>query len=148
MEHYRQDADGLCTQLTSAKPHDARHSYKDVNVQAFEDAGWVIAEADVKILEKIGKGEFGDVMLGVYQGRKVAVKSMKDVKTRNAQRFLAEATVMTSLQHRNLVNLLGIILDERYYKIVTEYLSKGSLLEYLRSRGRQYVTKKDQIKFA
>jgi c-src tyrosine kinase len=87
-------------------------------------------------------------MLGIYQDKKVAVKSMKDVKTRNAQKFLAEATVMTSLQHDNLVNLLGIIMDERYYKIVTEYLSKGSLLEYLRSRGRQYVTVKDQIKFS
>jgi len=27
-------------------------------------------------------------------------------------------------------------------------MGKGSLLEYLRSRGRQYVTKKDQIGFA
>jgi c-src tyrosine kinase len=53
-----------------------------------------------------------------------------------------------ALQHDNLVCLLGIILDERSMKIVTEYMSKGSLLEYLRSRGRQYVTKRDQIKFA
>jgi hypothetical protein len=41
--------------------------YHDVDVKAFRDAGWVIAEADVKIQEKIGKGEFGDVMLGIYQ---------------------------------------------------------------------------------
>ncbi len=102
-----------------------------------------------QILEKIGKGEFGDVMLGSYGGRKVAVKSMKDViHTRNAQRFLAEASVMTSLRHDNLVRLLGIVLEERCLKIVTEYMGKGSLLEYLRSRGRQYVTRKDQIKFA
>ena len=53
-----------------------------------------------------------------------------------------------ALQHENLVCLLGIILEEPSMKIVTEYMSKGSLLEYLRSRGRQYVTKKDQIKFA
>jgi c-src tyrosine kinase len=33
VEHYRRDADGLCTQLTAAKPHDARHNYKDVNKQ-------------------------------------------------------------------------------------------------------------------
>lgn len=53
-----------------------------------------------------------------------------------------------SLKHENLVCLLGIVLEEKYLKIVTEYMSKGSLLEYLRSRGRQYVTRKDQIKFA
>ncbi len=49
----------------------------------------------MQILEKIGKGEFGDVMLGMYDGKKVAIKSMKDIHTRNAQRFLAEASVMT-----------------------------------------------------
>ena len=53
-----------------------------------------------------------------------------------------------SLQHENLVCLKGIILDQASLKIVTEYMSKGSLLEYLRSRGRQFVTRKDQIKFA
>ena len=53
-----------------------------------------------------------------------------------------------SLQDDNLVCLKGIILDKNSLKIVTEYMSKGSLLEYLRSRGRQFVTRKDQIKFA
>lgn len=101
-------------------------------------------------MEKIGKGEFGDVMLATYKGQKVAIKTMKELQTRRTNQFLAEATVMTSLQHDNLVCLLGIILDNeiRSMKIVTEFMSKGSLLEYLRSRGRQYVTKKDQIKFA
>jgi len=147
VEYYRLDADGLCTKLTEAKAQH-RHVYRDVNIDAFKAAGWLINENDVKIQEKIGKGEFGDVMLGLYNGKKVAIKSMKDVQTRNAKRFLAEATVMTSLQHPNLVNLLGLILDKLSYKIVTEYLSKGSLLDYLRSRGRQYVTRDDQIKFA
>jgi c-src tyrosine kinase len=94
VEHYKLDADGLCTQLTKAKPNN-KHVYRDVDIQAFKEAGWVISEADVKIQEKIGKGEFGDVMLGIYNGKKVAVKSMKDIQTRNAQRFLAEASVMT-----------------------------------------------------
>ncbi len=146
VEHYKEDADGLCTQLTKAKTNSK--VYRDVSIKAFRDAGWVINEDQVQILEKIGKGEFGDVMLGFYQGQKVAVKSMKDIQTRNAQRFLAEASVMTKLQHKNLVCLLGIVLKEKYLQIVTEYMSKGSLLEYLRSRGRQYVTRKDQIRFA
>lgn len=114
LQHYKLDADGLCTQLTKAKSN-SKHVYRDVDIQAFKEAGWIINESDVKvlfvmpvrscrsicplsrlqILEKIGKGEFGDVMLGMYNGQKVAVKSMKDIQTRNAQRFLAEATVMT-----------------------------------------------------
>ena len=60
-----------------------------------------------------------------------------------------------SLQHENLVRLLGLVIEEgkgggvkSKIFLVTEFMGKGSLLEYLRSRGRQYVTKKDQIGFA
>ncbi|GFS41561.1 hypothetical protein TNIN_361741 [Trichonephila inaurata madagascariensis] len=55
---------------------------------------------------------------------------------------------MTSLSHRNLVQLLGVVFDWTSIYIVTEYMSKGSLVDYLRSRGRLQLTKKDQINFA
>ena len=55
---------------------------------------------------------------------------------------------MTTLRHKNLVQLMGLVFDKSSIYIVTEYMSKGSLLDYLRSRGRQHVTKKDQIAFA
>jgi c-src tyrosine kinase len=47
-----------------------------------------------QLKESIGKGEFGDVMLGAYRGEKVAVKILKD-SSQAAQKFLAEASVMT-----------------------------------------------------
>lgn len=52
------------------------------------------------------------------------------------------------MHHENLVNLLGIVRKKDQIYLVTEYMSKGSLVDYLRSRGRQHVTKKDQINFA
>jgi len=62
---------------------------------------------------------------------------------------------MTSLQHENLVRLLGLVIEDGKGSgakskifLVTEFMGKGSLLDYLRSRGRQCVTKKDQIGFA
>lgn len=61
--------------------------------QAFVDAGWMIPEKDLEIRENIGKGEFGDVMLGLLNGQKVAVKILKD--TEAASKFLAEASLMT-----------------------------------------------------
>jgi len=147
VEHYKEDADGLCTKLVQEMPK-LDLDNNSVEIENFREQGWVINPDDVKIQEKIGKGEFGDVMLGNYQGQKVAIKVMKDMHPQRTKQFLAEATVMTSLQDDNLVCLKGIILDKNSLKIVTEYMSKGSLLEYLRSRGRQFVTRKDQIKFA
>ena len=42
------DADGLCTQLIQAKPN-SNAVYRDVHIQAFKDAGWVLNEADIKV---------------------------------------------------------------------------------------------------
>lgn len=126
IEHYKNDADGLCTKLVKALP---------------KDDLCIISEQELEICEPIGKGEFCEVMLGKWKKNKVAVKVLKDSSE-------AEAILMKSLHHENLVNLLGIVRKKDQIYLVTEYMSKGSLVDYLRSRGRQHVTKKDQINFA
>lgn len=117
--------------------------------------GFNVYAIPFQLQEKIGKGEFGDVRLGTYKGKKVAVKELIKITSIATQKFLKEATLMTELKHENLVSLHGIVIDEPGKEgdknkifLVTEFMGKGSLLEYLRSRGRQYVTKKDQIGFA
>jgi len=154
VEHYKADADGLCTNLGSHLPREGGQGAYSVDKTAFEQAGWTIKREDITLQEKIGKGEFGDVRLGHYNGQKVAVKELIKDTSIATQKFLAEARVMTTLQHENLVRLLGLVIEDGTKSgkskifLVTEYMGKGSLLEYLRSRGRQYVSKKDQIGFA
>lgn len=171
VNHYENDADGLCTQLTKAL--EKSQGLSCMNSTDFFAQGWVIPEQDLQLKESIGKGEFGDVMLGFLKGDKVAVKMLKD-STAAAQKFLAEASVMTyvisyfsniiitnnnnyyfvlsffcrALEHKNLVKFLGLVINKQHIYLVTEYLSKGSLVDYLRSRGRQHITRKDQINFA
>lgn len=60
----------------------------------FHAAGWDIPRNELELGSVLGKGEFGDVYEGHYKGQKVAVKSVKD-KSKAAQAFLAEASVMT-----------------------------------------------------
>lgn len=143
--HYEKDADGLCTQLHKCLPKEGKQEYC-INSKDFLDKGWAIPESDLLLHESIGKGEFGDVLLGVLRGEKVAVKMLKDDGA--AQKFLAEASVMTTLEHPNLVRFIGLVFNKKHIYLVTEYMSKGSLVDYLRSRGRQHITKKDQINFA
>ena len=52
-----------------------------------------------------------------------------------------------SLRHPNLVQLIGVVLGDTI-RLVTEFMGKGNLVEYLRSRGRSVIQKKDQIDFA
>ncbi|XP_022330713.1 tyrosine-protein kinase CSK-like isoform X1 [Crassostrea virginica] len=145
VEHYQNDADGLCTKLIRALPKKG-DSFGAVRIQDFEAGGWVIQKKDLQEIELIGRGEFGDVYKGLYKNQFVAVKQLKD-QDRAAQAFLKEASVMTSLRHPNLVQLIGVVLGDTI-RLVTEFMGKGNLVEYLRSRGRSVIQKKDQIDFA
>ena len=57
-----------------------------------------------------------DVHKGEHKGKTVAIKKLKDSST--AQQFLAEASVMTTLRHNNLVRA-GKRQSQCYEKITT-----------------------------
>ncbi|XP_075923769.1 tyrosine-protein kinase CSK-like isoform X2 [Petromyzon marinus] len=143
IDYYWKDANGLCTRLTYPRLTSTALAMKE---QEFLNCGRVINMNELKLGEVIGSGEFGDVYLGQYNGTAVAVKSLH-MESSTLQEFMSEITIMTKLRHRHLVNLLGAAMGEVLY-IVTEYMAKGSLINYLRSRGRAGITKVEQITFA
>ena len=53
-----------------------------------------------------------------------------------------------TLRHENLVSLIGVSLDDHPVYLVTEFMAKGSLVDYLRSRGRAVISKQNQLDFA
>ena len=55
--------------------------------------------------------------------------------------------ICRSLRHPNMLQLIGVVLGDTI-RLVTEFMGKGNLVEYLRSRGRSVIQKKDQIDFA
>lgn len=93
---------------------------------------WEISPTELMLQEELGSGQFGVVRRGKWRGSiDVAVKMMKE-GTMSEDDFIAEAKVMTKLQHQNLVQLYGVCSKHRPIYIVTEYMRHGSLLNYLR----------------
>lgn len=98
IEHYENDADGLCTKLIQALSKENESHYSNITkpVSKESDDLFVIPEQelavsklykckvffffknDFQICETIGKGEFCEVMLGKWKNNKVAVKVLKD----------------------------------------------------------------------
>lgn len=48
LQHYEEDADGLCTQLTKCLPKKGKQDFC-VDTKAFVDAGWVIQEHELQV---------------------------------------------------------------------------------------------------
>lgn len=93
---------------------------------------WEIERDSLKWLHKLGEGSFGEVWKAIWKDRvPVAVKSLRK-GSMSTDGFLEEARIMKELRHEKLVPLYGICSTQEPIYIVTELMSNGSLLDYLR----------------
>uniref|UniRef100_A0A673BAM9 Tyrosine-protein kinase n=1 Tax=Sphaeramia orbicularis TaxID=375764 RepID=A0A673BAM9_9TELE len=141
IEFYSKNKGSIATTLLKPKPKQGTKSA----VLELSKTGWLLDITKLTLGENIGEGEFGAVYEGEYMGQRVAVKTIKCDVT--AQAFLQETTVMTKLQHKNLVRLLGVILHKGL-QIVTELMTKGNLVNFLRTRGRSVVNSAQLLRYA
>ncbi|XP_068028500.1 tyrosine-protein kinase Fgr isoform X3 [Anomalospiza imberbis] len=124
--------DGLCHLLTHPCP-----AVKPQTLGLAKDA-WEIARESVTLNRKLGMGCFGDVWMGTWNGTtKVAVKTLKP-GTMSPEAFLEEAQIMKRLRHDKLVQLYAVVSEEPIY-IVTEFMSQGSLLDFLKDGDGRYL---------
>uniref|UniRef100_A0A8C1INT9 Tyrosine-protein kinase n=2 Tax=Cyprinus carpio TaxID=7962 RepID=A0A8C1INT9_CYPCA len=63
---------------------------------------------------------------------KVAVKTMKP-GSMSVEAFLMEANLMKTLQHDKLVRLNAVVTKEEPIYIITEFMEKGSLLDFIKT---------------
>ncbi|KAL1325903.1 hypothetical protein AAHE18_13G192200 [Arachis hypogaea] len=77
----------------------------------------------------LGSGGFGPVYRGkLMDGRLIALKKLSLNKSQQGEReFLAEVRLITSIQHKNLVRLLGCCIDGPQRILVYEYMKNRSL---------------------
>ncbi|XP_047411368.1 tyrosine-protein kinase Lck [Sciurus carolinensis] len=125
VRHYTNTSDGLCTRLS--RPCQTQKPQKPW----WEDE-WEVPRETLKLVERLGAGQFGEVWMGYYNGHtKVAVKSLKQ-GSMSPDAFLAEANLMKQLQHPRLVRLYAVVTQEPIY-IITEYMENGSLVDFLKT---------------
>ncbi|CAI0467905.1 unnamed protein product [Linum tenue] len=80
----------------------------------------------------LGRGGFGPVYKGkLPDGKVVAIKRLSSSSGQGANEFKNEIMLISKLQHRNLVRLLGCCIDKLEKILVYEYMPKKSLDNYL-----------------
>ncbi|XP_074269985.1 G-type lectin S-receptor-like serine/threonine-protein kinase At1g11300 isoform X1 [Silene latifolia] len=77
---------------------------------------------------KLGRGGFGTVYKGKLEdGEDVAVKRLSKVSGQGLKEFMTEVLVISKLQHRNLVRLLGCCVEGEEKLLVYELMPNRSL---------------------
>ncbi|XP_071725918.1 cold-responsive protein kinase 1-like [Rutidosis leptorrhynchoides] len=102
------------------------YAYKDLQV----------ATQDFSPENKIGEGGFGSVYKGVLKdGLAVAIKVLSAESRQGLREFLTEITVISDIQHKNLVKLHGYCVEKDHRILVYGYLNNGSLDQTLLGSG-------------
>lgn len=87
---------------------------------------------------KLGEGGFGQVFKGILpDGQAIAVKRLSQSSSQGFHELKNELLLAAKLLHRNLVQLLGVCLEEQEKLVVYEYLPNRSLDTVLFDNGRR-----------
>ncbi|KAK9681744.1 hypothetical protein RND81_10G025100 [Saponaria officinalis] len=103
---------------------------EDMQVMKFDDL--VQATNSFHESSLLGRGGFGQVYKGTLEdGQEIAVKRLSRLSGQGIEEFMNEVVVISKLQHRNLVKLLGCCVDGEEKMLIYEYMSNKSLDAYL-----------------
>ncbi|KAF8015256.1 hypothetical protein BT93_H0915 [Corymbia citriodora subsp. variegata] len=81
---------------------------------------------------RLGEGGFGEVFLGtLLNGILIAVKRLSQSSRQGAEEFKNEVMLLSKLQHRNVVQLLGSCIEGEEKLLVYEFMQNKSLDYFL-----------------
>ncbi|KAH0896580.1 hypothetical protein HID58_046148 [Brassica napus] len=86
----------------------------------------------------LAEGGFGSVHRGTLPGGQIiAVKQYKIASTQGDKEFCSEVEVLSCAQHRNVVMLIGLCVEDGKRLLVYEYICNGSLHSHLYGLGKE-----------
>ncbi|KAG6761828.1 hypothetical protein POTOM_035065 [Populus tomentosa] len=114
---------------------------KHQRVRIFSEAELTKATNNYDDDKKLGEGGFGSVYKGVLEDTTaVAVKKSKGVdKAQMNEDFQHEICVVSQVNHKNVVKLLGLCLETKVPLLVYEFISNGTLFKHIHDKRSQVL---------
>ncbi|KAK9152091.1 hypothetical protein Syun_010400 [Stephania yunnanensis] len=110
---------------------------EDLDLPLYDWTTIATATSNFSFTNKIGEGGFGPVYKGkLVEGQEIAVKRLSMDSGQGITEFKNEVSLISKLQHRNLVKLLGCCIQGHEKLLIYEYMPNESLDYFIYDKER------------
>ncbi|KAF3775963.1 Wall-associated receptor kinase-like 22 [Nymphaea thermarum] len=97
----------------------------------------------------LGQGGFGEVYKGFLEdGTPIAVKIAKVDSTKGTDQVLNEVSILSQVNHRSLVRLLGCCVELEQPVMIYEFISNGNLYEHIHTDRYGFLSWRQRLSIA